>query len=90
MAGYCVDYLSYKWETDDLIQTYRETRKKSTDSIDNKHDEYKLKRLQNALWREMARKCTSNLSHPNKLVDPSSMCWQKESDITCKLRSQKS
>ncbi|CAO3668461.1 unnamed protein product [Rhizopus stolonifer] len=82
MAGYCVDYLSYKWEADDLIQTYRETRKQSADSIDNKHDEYKLKRLQNALWREMARKCTPNLSYPNKLVDPSSMCWQKESDIT--------
>ncbi len=28
-AEYCVDYLSYKWKTDDLIETYRETRKHS-------------------------------------------------------------
>lgn len=26
-ASYCVDYLSYQWNSDDLIQTYRETRK---------------------------------------------------------------
>ncbi|KAI9278043.1 hypothetical protein BY458DRAFT_503624 [Sporodiniella umbellata] len=91
MAGYCIDYLSYKWEADDIVQTYRETRKRSIEHKINllekqekhdKHDDYKSKRLQNALWREMARKCTSKLSQSNKMVDPSSMCWQKESDIT--------
>lgn len=76
-AEYCVDYLSYKWNTDDLIQTYRETRKYSIICKLNhdKHEDYKHKRLQNALWREMARNCTSNLSQPNKLVDPSSVSW---------------
>ncbi|EIE75630.1 hypothetical protein G6F46_011052 [Rhizopus delemar] len=83
-AEYCVDYLSYKWKTDDLIETYRETRKHSIVNKlkQDKHEEYKLKRLQNALWREMARNCTSNLSQSNLLIDPSLMSWQKESDIT--------
>ncbi|KAI8638386.1 hypothetical protein BD408DRAFT_446828 [Parasitella parasitica] len=47
-----------------------------------KSEQYKLLRYQNALWRSMARNCTHQLSQSNKLIDPSTVSWQKESDIT--------
>ncbi|KAI8880814.1 hypothetical protein K501DRAFT_335149 [Backusella circina FSU 941] len=95
-AEYCVDYLSYKWTSpDDLVQTFIETRKQYRSIIDDDHsslsakemkraetENYKLKRFQNALWREMARSCTNKLSKQNRLIDPASVSWQKESDIT--------
>ncbi|CAO0792091.1 unnamed protein product [Mucor circinelloides] len=98
-ASYCVDYLSHQWTADDLIQTYKETRKQrqmyivdnitSTTSLLTKNErklkkseQYKHQRYQNALWRSMARNCTHQLSQSNKLIDPSTVSWQKESDIT--------
>ncbi|KAG1444575.1 hypothetical protein G6F56_010246 [Rhizopus delemar] len=80
-AEYCVDYLSYKWKAEDLIQTYRENCKSMSHKQD-KYEEHNLQRLQNALWRQMARKCTTKLSQSNELIHPSSVSWQKESDIT--------
>ncbi|KAI8988812.1 hypothetical protein BDB01DRAFT_569487 [Pilobolus umbonatus] len=99
-AEYCVDYLSHKWTSDDLLHTYRETRKEykrhvmshlllSNQSTITAGDEKtlngertKLLRFQNALWREMARNCTNKLSQSNEMIHPSSVSWQKESDIT--------
>lgn len=40
-----------------------------------KSEEYKSKRFQNALWRNMARHCTDNLSKSNKLVNPATVSW---------------
>lgn len=85
-AGYCVDYLSHEWlNKGDLIETYKETVKEyqknhrsrfdKTNKKHNKSDHYKLIRYKNALWRSMSTK---------KLIDPSTVSWQKESDITCK------
>ncbi|GAA5816952.1 hypothetical protein MFLAVUS_010487 [Mucor flavus] len=47
-----------------------------------KSEEYKLKRFQNALWRNMARNCTNHLGKANELINPATVSWQKESDIT--------
>ncbi|KAI8085643.1 hypothetical protein BDF21DRAFT_415694 [Thamnidium elegans] len=47
-----------------------------------KSEEYKLKRFQNALWRNMARNCTNHLGKTNELINPATVSWQKESDIT--------
>ncbi|KAI9473962.1 MAG: hypothetical protein EXX96DRAFT_580023 [Benjaminiella poitrasii] len=97
-ADYCVDYLSYQWSSEDLIQTYKENYKQrrryvvntiATDTLLTKNErrlkkseDYKLLRFQNALWRTMARNCTKQLGQSNQLVDPSTVSWQKESDIT--------
>lgn len=98
-ADYCVDYLSHQWNTDDLITTFKETRRQrqkyvvnnitSTTSLLTKNEkkfkkseEYKSSRFQNALWRNMAKNCTKNLSRSNVLIDPATVSWQKESDIT--------
>ncbi|KAI7907848.1 uncharacterized protein BX663DRAFT_492200 [Cokeromyces recurvatus] len=98
-AEYCVDYLSYQWSPEDLIQTYKENYKQRqcyiintitpTDTLLTKNEkrlkkseEYKLLRFQNALWRTMARDCTNQLGQSNKLIHPSTVSWQKESDIT--------
>ncbi|KAI9250608.1 hypothetical protein BY458DRAFT_536268 [Sporodiniella umbellata] len=82
-AEYCVDYLSYKWKADDLIQTFRESHKPLIHiHPKDKCEEQKSKRLQNALWRQMARSCTATLGQTNELVNPSSVSWQKDSDIT--------
>lgn len=90
-AEYCVDYLSHCWSTDDLIFTFQESRKQrqkytinpvtmTTFLIKNetklkKSEEYKSQRFQNALWRNMARHCTENLSKSNKLVNPATVSW---------------
>jgi hypothetical protein len=88
-AEYCVDYLSYKWtSSDDLVQTFIETRKQCKSIIDDEpsslskkerkradSENYKLLRFQNALWREMARNCTNKLSKQNRLIDPASVSW---------------
>ncbi|KAG2209506.1 hypothetical protein INT47_008350 [Mucor saturninus] len=97
-ADYCVDYLSHCWNTDDLISTFQESRKQrqkyiihpvttttfhiNIESKSKKSEEYKSIRFQNALWRNMARHCTDNLCKSNKLVNPATVSWQKESDIT--------
>ncbi|KAF7721533.1 hypothetical protein EC973_004531 [Apophysomyces ossiformis] len=94
-AGVCVDYLSHDWNNADLIQSHREIRQQITKSnvklslaTDPKIsksiliEKHKLIRFQNALWRQMARTCTSQLSKQNPMVHPSTVNWQKESDIT--------
>ncbi|CAO3622918.1 unnamed protein product [Mucor hiemalis] len=98
-ADYCVDYLSHQWNTDDLITTFKETRRQrqkyvvnnitSTTSLLTKNEkkfkkseEYKSNRFQNALWRNMAKNCTKNLGRSNELINPATVSWQKESDIT--------
>lgn len=91
-ADYCVDYLSHQWDTDDLITTFKETRRQrqkyvvnnitSTTSLLTKNEkkfkkseEYKSSRFQNALWRNMAKNCTKNLSRSNVLIDPATVSW---------------
>lgn len=40
-----------------------------------KSEEYKLKRFQNALWRNMARNCTNHLGKANELINPATVSW---------------
>ncbi|KAI8095067.1 uncharacterized protein B0P05DRAFT_524569 [Gilbertella persicaria] len=80
-AEHCVDYLSYQWSCDDLILTWRQMNKYHV-SKDENFERNKSIRLQNALWRSMAKSCVKNLGKYNQLIDPSTVCWQKESDIT--------
>ncbi|KAG0166269.1 hypothetical protein DFQ28_007914 [Apophysomyces sp. BC1034] len=94
-ACVCVDYLSHDWNNPDLIQSYREIRQQitklnvklslATDQKTSKSvriEQNRLYRFQNALWRQMSRTCTPQLSKPNPMVHPSTVNWQKESDIT--------
>ncbi|KAI8379431.1 uncharacterized protein BYT42DRAFT_326631 [Radiomyces spectabilis] len=93
-AHICVDYLSYDWTAPELVRAHREihcqmaatTMKRklsqSVPPINTRTKQNKLVRLQNALWRQMARTCTPHLSKDNPMVDPSVVNWQKESDIT--------
>jgi ribosomal protein L44E len=88
-AHYCVDYLSHEWASEDLIRTYHETCKQYrrhhvhliTSSVSEmeqrkiQREQYKLQRFQNALWREMARRCTNKLSRPNHYINPSTVSW---------------
>jgi flagellar biosynthesis regulator FlaF len=88
-AEYCVDYLSHQWNCDDLISTFRETRKQRQKYVVNnticvltknekrlkKSEQHKSIRFENALWRSMARQCTDKLGHSNQLVDPSTVSW---------------
>ncbi|KAI9479509.1 hypothetical protein BDB00DRAFT_943430 [Zychaea mexicana] len=87
-----VDYLSHDWEASDAIcahtQIHKQIRAMSSklgNDPDNKSlrlEHQRLSRYQNALWRQMARICTSRLGKHNHLVHPSTVNWQKESDIT--------
>ncbi|KAG2227844.1 hypothetical protein INT45_002082 [Circinella minor] len=87
-----VDYLSHDWEATDVICAHTQIHKqirsinvKLNENPENKsiRVEYqRLNRYKNALWRQMSRTCTSRLGKHNHLVHPSSVNWQKESDIT--------
>ncbi|KAG2198892.1 hypothetical protein INT47_010297 [Mucor saturninus] len=91
-----VDYLSHEWSCSDLIQAHRELRRqksKTAFAMMNKPltrkeqkkfsmETVRQVRYQNAIWREMARSCTNNLSGSNPMIHPSAVNWQKESDIT--------
>ncbi|CAO3599607.1 unnamed protein product [Absidia cylindrospora] len=93
-ACVCVDYLAHEWDVNDIIQANHEIKKqliqikKKQNSADEKeqksikieHD--RLIRFQNAVWRQMAKICTHQLSRSNPKVNPSAVNWQKESDIT--------
>ncbi|KAI8063805.1 hypothetical protein BC940DRAFT_306892 [Gongronella butleri] len=94
-ANICVDYLAHDWTSTDIIQANQEIKKqlhqikskqfhatsaKERSGLQIEHD--RLIRFQNALWRQMARLCTSKLGRANPMVHPSSVNWQKESDIT--------
>ncbi|KAI8348644.1 hypothetical protein BD560DRAFT_439335 [Blakeslea trispora] len=84
-AEHCVDYLSHQWTCDDLILTYRQMRKSHPSYVNAspiESEQNKTIRLRNALWRSMARYCTNHLGKFNQLIDPSTVYWQKESDIT--------
>lgn len=88
-AEYCVDYLSHRWDCDDLITTFRETRQQRQKYVINsttcvltknekrlkKSEQYKSLRFQNALWRSMSRHCTPKLGQSNQLIDPSTVSW---------------
>ncbi|ORX58900.1 hypothetical protein DM01DRAFT_1405512 [Hesseltinella vesiculosa] len=91
----CVDYLAHDWDTSDIFQANHEIKKqlhqiktkqvhasspKEHKSLQVERD--RLIRYQNALWRQMARLCTSTLGRSNPMVHPSSVNWQKEADIT--------
>ncbi|KAI8369559.1 uncharacterized protein BYT42DRAFT_584877 [Radiomyces spectabilis] len=95
--GRCVDYLAHEWTSKDIIQAHHETRKKvtkakmklamasarETNRIQNLRAEARrLERYQNAVWRQMTRRCISHLGGTNPMVDPSEINWQKEADIT--------
>ncbi|ORZ07893.1 hypothetical protein BCR42DRAFT_455833 [Absidia repens] len=93
-ACVCVDYLAHEWDVNDIIQANHEIKKqliqikkkqnnadeKEQKSIKIEHD--RLIRFQNAVWRQMAKICTHQLSRSNPKVNPSAVNWQKESDIT--------
>ncbi|OBZ83468.1 hypothetical protein A0J61_08484 [Choanephora cucurbitarum] len=79
-AEHCVDYLSHQWTCDDLILTYRQMHQQNLSPMESEQN--KTIRLRNALWRSMARCCISHLGKSNALIDPSTVYWQKESDIT--------
>ncbi|KAI9311269.1 hypothetical protein BX666DRAFT_1881928 [Dichotomocladium elegans] len=91
-ANVHVDYLSHKWTAHDVIRANIQTRKQiravmsklSADPASRvlRLEHQRLVRFQNALWRQMARTCTGQLGRDNPLIDPSSVDWQKESDIT--------
>ncbi|OAD09071.1 hypothetical protein MUCCIDRAFT_76065 [Mucor lusitanicus CBS 277.49] len=97
-ACVCVDYLSHEWSSTDLIQAYRELQRQKSKTqftlITKQHTgtAKELKKLsielnkqiryQNAIWRQMARSCTQRLSHSNQMIHPSTVNWQKESDVT--------
>ncbi|KAI7870656.1 hypothetical protein BDF14DRAFT_1501822 [Spinellus fusiger] len=95
-ARICVDYLTYDWLPEELIHTHRAAREQtlknstqlSAHSPKQRHlrsiEHNKLMRYQNALWRQMAKKCTHVLGRENALIDPSCVNWQKASDITCR------
>ncbi|OBZ82547.1 hypothetical protein A0J61_09403 [Choanephora cucurbitarum] len=92
----CVDYLSHEWSCSDLIKMHQELKsqrsKTSFELSVNKLSPKERKRLkterlhqiryENTIWRSMAKKCTQTLGASNKLVHPSQINWQKESDIT--------
>lgn len=95
IACVCVDYLTHDWDSNDIIQANHEIRKqlhqiktqkelsddtKEQKSIQIEHD--RLIRFQNAIWRQMARICTNRLGQSNAKISPSTVNWQKESDIT--------
>jgi len=92
-----VDYLAHDWNATDLILARKELQKqksKTTFDLTTKTDlnkkelkkltaeRYKQIRYENAIWRQMARKCTTQLGSSNDMVNPSAVNWQKESDIT--------
>ncbi|KAI8886124.1 hypothetical protein K501DRAFT_283912 [Backusella circina FSU 941] len=95
-ADFCVDYLSHEWHSSDTIQAYREIQnqisKVSFDTITKQHtfkdlkkitnERNQLMRYQNAIWRQMTKTCTKHLGTHNDKIDPSTVNWQKESDIT--------
>ncbi|KAL0089594.1 hypothetical protein F4703DRAFT_1841818 [Phycomyces blakesleeanus] len=96
-ACICVDYLSHDWRPTELIRAHREARELTVKNgaklyiqtnLDPKQqrrlqiEHNKLIRYQNALWRQMAKRCTDQLGQSNQLVSPSAVNWQKESDIT--------
>lgn len=51
----------------------------STATIKEQHrlavEENRLQRLQNALWRQMSKRCSENLGKSNRLVDPWEVNW---------------
>ncbi|CAO3608652.1 unnamed protein product [Cunninghamella echinulata] len=95
-ACICVDYLAHEWDTNDIIQANQEIKKqlkqikkkrlylkddeKERKALQIEHD--RLIRFQNALWRQMTKLCTTHLGRSNKMIHPSTVNWQKESDIT--------
>ncbi|KAI8990932.1 hypothetical protein BDF20DRAFT_841706 [Mycotypha africana] len=95
-ACICIDYLSHEWTTNDLLETFKGLNKqcsKTKFSLATKDlscrqrrklnvERNKQLRYQNAVWRQMARYCTKRLGYSNSMVSPSSVNWQKESDIT--------
>jgi hypothetical protein len=97
-ACVCVDYLSHDWSSTDLIQAYRELQRQKSKTIfriithtGTTKEKKKLNiernrqiRYENALWRQMSRSCTRHLGYSNQMIHPSTVNWQKESDVTCK------
>jgi hypothetical protein len=95
-ANFSIDYLSHEWHSSDTIQAYREIQnqisKVSFDTITKKHTFKDLKKItnernqliryQNAIWRQMTKTCTKHLGTNNTMIHPSTVNWQKESDIT--------
>lgn len=82
----CVDYLSYDWMSDELIRTRQEVRRQARKarleklSVAKEQKAYYLElfrftRLENALWRQMARVCAKNLGGHNTAVLPSTLDW---------------
>ncbi|OAD75923.1 hypothetical protein PHYBLDRAFT_59452 [Phycomyces blakesleeanus NRRL 1555(-)] len=88
-----VDYLAYEWQPSELIACHREMRHKMTElsakircpndkrtckMLDS--DYARLTRCQNAVWRQMANRCTDVLGSKNPLLDPATLLWDKEAD----------
>ncbi|KAI7880049.1 hypothetical protein K492DRAFT_178158 [Lichtheimia hyalospora FSU 10163] len=91
-ASIHVDYLSHDWSPTDVIRAHIQTRKQLRSTVEKlrsdpsnravRLEHQRLIRFQNALWRQMSRTCTCRLGRDNALIDPSTVNWQKESDIT--------
>lgn len=60
---HCVDYLSYEWDFDDLMETYKKSCCKS------EYSRVEQMRFKNALWRSMSIKSKKDL------IDPSTIHW---------------
>lgn len=70
IPSYCVDYLTHRWDSEDLAHSWRAISK-------SRHDSIKCKRLENASWRIWAQQ-------RNRLptLHPSQLNWHKDNDIT--------
>ncbi|KAI9030966.1 hypothetical protein CLU79DRAFT_715826 [Phycomyces nitens] len=90
-----VDYLAYEWQPSELIICHREMRHQMTELSAKirrpndrrttkilESDYVRLTRYQNAVWRQMANRCTDSLGSKNAVLDPKAIQWEKEADLT--------
>lgn len=81
----CIDYLSFEWSSEDLIQAYRELKRQKSKTlykILTSKDAKQLKKLhieknkqlryENVLWRQIN---TNSLGLSNTLIDPCTLNW---------------
>ncbi|KAI9289828.1 hypothetical protein BC943DRAFT_312706 [Umbelopsis sp. AD052] len=97
-AYICVDYLSHDWDLDDLIFAHSQTRQQlsqtaallsAPESLENPREQQRLvgersrlRRFENTLWRQISLRCTSGLGSSNSKINPVSINWQRDNDIT--------
>jgi hypothetical protein len=90
-AYICVDYLSHDWDSDDLIFAHSQARQQlsqtasllsAPESFENPREQQRLvgersrlRRFENALWRQISLRCTSALGSSNSKINPVSINW---------------